>query len=34
MKYKKFIEAKIEDLQLDALNAWLPQRIQGKVKRI
>ena len=33
MKYKKFIEAKIEDLQLDAFNGRLPQRIQGKSEK-
>lgn len=33
MQYKRFIEATIEDLQLDAFNARLPQRIQGKSEK-
>ncbi len=33
MKYKKFIEANIEDLQLDPFNDRLPERMQEKSEK-
>ncbi len=33
MKYKKFVEAHIEDLQLDPFNDRLPERMHGKSEK-